>query len=154
MTYALVFMACAANVPYYAYFGKLLNASINWADAHVPAILEAWYPGSYGGQALTEILFGEYNPSGKLTCTFPRTVGQIPFNFPCKPNSQIGGNSKPGPDGAQSRINTALYSFGYGLSYTTFEYSGLEISAFEDGDYPVRVSVQVTNTGERDGIHR
>ena len=148
---ALLKAVCAVGKPVVLILINGRPLSINWADAHVPAILEAWYPGSYGGQALTEILFGEYNPSGKLTCTFPRTVGQIPFNFPCKPNSQIGGNSKPGPDGAQSRINTALYSFGYGLSYTTFEYSGLEISAFEDGDYPVRVSVQVTNTGERDG---
>ena len=60
--------------------------SINWADKFVPAILEAWYPGSKGGTALADILFGDYNPGGKLTVTFPKSVGQIPFNFPCKPS--------------------------------------------------------------------
>ena len=102
--------------------------SINWADKFVPAILEAWYPGSKGGTALADILFGDYNPGGKLTVTFPKTVGQIPFNFPCKPSSQIDGGKNPGPTGNMSRINGALYPFGYGLSYTTFEYSDLDIT--------------------------
>ena len=94
--------------------------SINWAAAHADAILEAWYPGSHGGTAIAEALLGEYNPGGKLTVTFPKTVGQIPFNFPAKPNSQVDGPRKPGLDGNQSRINGALYDFGFGLSYTTF----------------------------------
>ena len=102
--------------------------SINWADKFVPAILEAWYPGSKGGTALADILFGDYNPGGKLTVTFPKTVGQIPFNFPCKPSSQIDGGKNPRPTGNMSRINGALYPFGYGLSYTTFEYSDLDIT--------------------------
>lgn len=58
--------------------------TINWAATHVPAILEAWYPGSQGGKAIAEVLFGDYNPGGKLTVTFPKSVGQIPFNFPAK----------------------------------------------------------------------
>ena len=119
--------------------------SVNWADKFVPAILEAWYPGSKGGTAVADILFGDYNPGGKLTVTFPKTVGQIPFNFPYKPASQIDGGKNPGPDGNMSRINGALYPFGYGLSYTTFEYSDLEINQ------KATIRLKVTNTGKRAG---
>ena len=126
--------------------------SINWADRFVPAILEAWYPGSKGGAALADILFGDYNPGGKLTVTFPKTVGQIPFNFPCKPSSQIDGGKNPGPDGNMSRINGALYPFGYGLSYTTFEYSDLDISPQTiTPNESATVRLKVTNTGKRAG---
>ena len=126
--------------------------SVNWADKFVPAILEAWYPGSKGGTAIADILFGDYNPGGKLTVTFPKTVGQIPFNFPCKPASQIDGGKNPGPDGNMSRINGALYPFGYGLSYTTFEYSDLEISPkVITPDQKATVRLKVTNTGKRAG---
>lgn len=126
--------------------------SVNWADKFVPAILEAWYPGSKGGIALADILFGDYNPGSKLTVTFPKTVGQIPFNFPCKPSSQIDGGKNPGPDGNQSRINGALYPFGYGLSYTTFEYSDLEITPkVITPNEKATVRLKVTNTGKRAG---
>ena len=126
--------------------------SINWADKFVPAILEAWYPGSKGGIAVADILFGDYNPGGKLTVTFPKTVGQIPFNFPCKPSSQIDGGKNPGPDGNMSRANGALYPFGYGLSYTTFEYSDLKISpAIITPNQKAYVTCKVTNTGKRSG---
>ena len=126
--------------------------SINWADRFVPAILEAWYPGSKGGTALADILFGDYNPGGKLTVTFPKTVGQIPFNFPCKPSSQIDGGKNPGPDGNMSRINGALYPFGYGLSYTTFEYSDLDISPKTiTPNESATIRLKVTNTGKRAG---
>ena len=122
--------------------------SINWADRHVPAILEAWYPGSQGGTAIADVLFGDYNPGGKLTVTFPKTAGQIPFNFPAKPSSQVDGGLTPGPDGNASRINGPLYPFGYGLSYTTFEYSDLRISdrtvtPYQDSE----VRLKVKNTG-------
>ena len=126
--------------------------SINWADKFVPAILEAWYPGSKGGTALADILFGDYNPGGKLTVTFPKTVGQIPFNFPCKPSSQIDGGKNPGPTGNMSRINGALYPFGYGLSYTTFEYSDLDITPrVITPNESATVRLKVTNTGKRAG---
>lgn len=126
--------------------------SINWADKFVPAILEAWYPGSKGGTALADILFGDYNPGGKLTVTFPKTVGQIPFNFPCKPSSQIDGSKNPGPTGNMSRINGALYPFGYGLSYTTFEYSDLDITPrVITPNESATVRLKVTNTGKRAG---
>lgn len=68
--------------------------SINWADKFVPAILEAWYPGAQGGIAVADVLFGDYNPGGKLTVTFPKSVGQIPFNFPAKPASQVDGGTQ------------------------------------------------------------
>ena len=126
--------------------------SINWADKFVPAIVEAWYPGSKGGTAVADVLFGDYNPGGKLTVTFPKSVGQIPFNFPCKPSSQVDGGKNPGPDGNMSRVNGALYPFGYGLSYTTFEYSNLKISpAVITPNETVTVTLNVTNTGSRAG---
>ena len=126
--------------------------SVNWADKFVPAILEAWYPGSKGGTAVADILFGDYNPGGKLTVTFPKTVGQIPFNFPYKPASQIDGGKNPGPNGNMSRINGALYPFGYGLSYTTFEYSDLEITPkVITPNQKATVRLKVTNTGKRAG---
>lgn len=102
--------------------------SVNWADAHVPAILEAWYPGQFGGTAVAEVLFGDYNPGGKLSVTFPRSVGQIPFNFPTLPSAQSDSWGANGPKSHRARVNGALYPFGYGLSYTTFEYSDLELS--------------------------
>ena len=126
--------------------------SINWADKFVPAIVEAWYPGSKGGTAVADVLFGDYNPGGKLTVTFPKSVGQIPFNFPCKPSSQVDGGKNPGPDGNMSRVNGALYPFGYGLSYTTFEYSDLKVSpALITPNETVTVTLNVTNTGSRAG---
>ena len=126
--------------------------SINWADKYVSAILEAWYPGSQGGIAIADVLFGDYNPGGKLTVTFPKSVGQIPFNFPAKPSSQVDGGRTPGMEGNMSRVNGALYPFGYGLSYTTFEYSDLSISpAVITPKQEVTVKCKITNTGDREG---
>lgn len=126
--------------------------SINWADRNVPSILEAWYPGTHGGTAVAQALLGEYNPGGKLTVTFPKTVGQIPFNFPYKPNSQVDGGIGEGPKGEQTRIGGALYNFGHGLSYTTFAYSDLKLSkkTLMPGD-SLEVSFTITNTGSRRG---
>jgi beta-glucosidase len=118
--------------------------SINWVNKYVPGILEAWFPGAQGGTAIADVLFGEYNPGGKLTVTFPKTVGQIPFNFPTKPNAQW--------EGEKTRVNGALYYFGHGLSYTTFLYSNLKISPLKQharGD--VTVSFELKNTGPREG---
>lgn len=126
--------------------------SVNWAAKHVDAILEAWYPGAQGGTAVAEALFGDYNPGGKLTVTFPKSVGQIPLNFPCKPYSQVDGGTKKGPHGNQSRVNGPLFPFGFGLSYTTFQYSGLSIShAVISPADSVSVSCKITNTGSRSG---
>ena len=125
--------------------------SINWVNKYVPGIIEAWFPGVQGGTAIADVLFGDYNPGGKLTMTFPRTVGQIPFNFPTKPKAQW--------EGEKTRVNGALYYFGHGLSYTTFEYSNLKIDAAAraksvarpSGGRNVTVSVDVKNTGTREG---
>jgi beta-glucosidase len=122
----------------------LLNGrplSINWVNKFVPAIVEGWFPGAQGGTAITEVLFGDYNPSGKLTVTFPKTAGQIPFNFPTKPNAQW--------EGEKSRVNGALYYFGHGLSYTTFAYSNFKIDPRKES---VTVKVDVRNTGTRAGV--
>lgn len=126
--------------------------SINWADRYVPSILEAWYPGSQGGTAVAEALFGDYNPGGKLTVTFPKTVGQLPFNFPHKPAAEADGGKALGPKGNATRANGAIYYFGHGLSYTTFEYSDLRLSAatIRPGD-SLTVTCTVKNTGSRAG---
>ncbi len=126
--------------------------SINWTNRSIPAILEAWYPGAWGGKAVAEVLFGDYNPGGKLTVTFPKTVGQIPFNFPTKPFAQVDAYGTAGPDGGRARVNGALYPFGYGLSYTTFTYSDLSVEpdrAFTAGR--VIISCRITNSGQRAG---
>jgi len=118
--------------------------SINWVNKYVPGILEAWFPGAQGGTAIADVLFGDYNPGGKLTITFPRTVGQIPYNFPTKPNAQW--------EGEKTRVSGALYSFGHGLSYTTFLYNNLSISPLKQNpNGNILVSVDVKNTGAREG---
>lgn len=126
--------------------------SINWANQNVNAIIEAWYPGSQGGQAVADVLFGDYNPGGKLTVTFPKSVGQIPFNFPSKPYAQVDGGRSKGPKGSQSRVNGALYPFGYGLSYTTFKYSDMQVSSSRISPTDsFTVSCKISNTGARSG---
>lgn len=126
--------------------------TINWENKFVPAILEAWFPGPSVGDAIAETLFGDYNPGGKLSVTFPKTDGQIPLNFPCKPGSQA---SQPGegPNGyGNTRVLGPLYPFGYGLTYTTFEYSDLKVSPRQaNAMSDIHVSFKISNTGERDG---
>lgn len=118
--------------------------SINWVDKNVSGILETWFPGGHGGTAIADVLFGDYNPGGKLTSTFPKTAGQIPFNFPSKPNAQW--------EKEKSRVNGALYYFGHGLSYTTFQYSNLKITPEKQiAGKNVIVSFAVKNTGGREG---
>jgi len=125
----------------------LLNGrpiSINWVNKYVPGIIEGWFPGAQGGTAIAEVLFGDYNPGGKLTMTFPKTAGQIPYNFPTKPSAQW--------EGEKSRVNGALYYFGYGLSYTTFAYTNLRVTPTQQkASGNVSVSVDVQNTGTREG---
>lgn len=124
--------------------------TINWENKFVPAILEAWFPGPESGKVVAETLFGDNNPGGRLPITFPKTTGQIEFNFPFKPASQAsqGGENSWG----KTSVNGALYPYGYGLSYTKFEYSNLQISPEkENAQGDVQVSVDVTNTGSRKG---
>ncbi len=118
----------------------------------IPAILEAWQLGSQAGHAIADVLFGDYNPSGKLPVSFPRSVGQVPIYY----NHKSTGRGNPTPMVFWSHYtdmpNTPLYPFGYGLSYTTFQYSNLRLSSpVLDGSGELQVSVNVTNTGERAG---
>ena len=118
--------------------------SINWAQKYVPGIVQAGFPGAQGGTAIADVLFGDYNPGGRLSMTVPKTVGQIPYNFPTKPNAQA--------EGEKSRVNGALYCFGYGLSYTSFAYTNLRISPGRPGPGDnVSIEVDVQNTGSRSG---
>jgi len=126
--------------------------TINWADKFIPSILEAWFPGPSGGKAIAETLFGDYNPGGKLSMTFPKTTGQLEFNFPFKPGSQASQASidSTDPNGyGRTSVNGPLYPFGHGLSYTRFEYSNLAITpAVSSGKGNITVTVEVTNTGK------
>ncbi len=122
--------------------------AIEWLADHIPAILWAWKPGPAGGQAIADVLFGDYNPSGKLPISFPYTVGQIPvfYNWhSCTRRTlYIEPFIPPGP----------LFPFGHGLSYTKFEYSNLTTTPEEielSGDIKIRVSVDVQNIGDREG---
>lgn len=118
-------------------------SSINWAAAHVPAILHGWFPGEFCGQAVAETIFGDNNPGGRLSVTFPKSVGQIPFAFPFKPGSD---------ESSETSVWGALFPFGHGLSYTSFEYAGLTITPeVQTPDGNITVSCLVTNTGDRDG---
>lgn len=126
--------------------------TINWENRYIPAILEAWFPNSIGGQTIAETLFGEYNPGGKLPVTFPKTLGQIELNFPFKPGSHAG-QPGDGPNGyGKTAVVGSLYPFGYGLSYTTFEYKNLHITPDRQGvQGKIEISMDLTNTGQRAG---
>lgn len=115
-------------------------ATINWAEKYIPGIVHAWFPGEFMGNAVAKVLFGDYNPGGKLAVTFPKSVGQIPFAFPFKPGSDTKGFV---------RVSGALYPFGYGLSYTTFAYSDLQIKNPVVGiQSNVNLSCKVKNNGK------
>jgi beta-glucosidase len=122
----------------------MLNGSalgINWENDNIDAILEAWYPGQAGGTAIADVLFGDYNPSGRLPLTFYKYSNDIPaFN-----DYSMKGKTYRYFEG------TPLYDFGYGLSYTTFKYSNLVIPDVNKTDKNIEISVDVTNTGVRDG---
>jgi beta-glucosidase len=126
--------------------------SIPWLDEHVPAIIEAWYLGVQMGPAVADVLLGDYNPSGKLPVTFPRTVGQVPLHYDHKQTGRPPVDSIKYTSKYIDVAWTPLYPFGHGLSYTTFSYAapGLDRTRPGVGD-TVTVSVAVTNTGTRAG---
>ena len=124
--------------------------TVNWADRNVAAILETWFPGARGGREIAKALFGETNPSGRLSVTFPKTVGQIEYNFPFKKGSHGRQPRNDDPNGTgKTRVQGALYPFGYGLSYTTFAYSELTVEPVDGAVW--KVSCRVENTGRRAG---
>lgn len=128
--------------------------AIAWEKEHIPAILEAWYPGEQGGNAVARVLFGEVVPSGKLPVTVPGSVGHVPAFYNSKPSGKgyykkRGSPEKPGRDYVFSSPEP-LFPFGHGLSYTQFEYSDLRIEKLEL-DNSVRLSVKIKNTGKLTG---
>ena len=127
--------------------------TLGWTAENVPAIVEAWHGGSQAGHAIADVLFGDYNPSGKLPVAFPRLVGQLPMTYARK------NTGRPGPEPGVTWSsytdvpNDPLYPFGFGLSYTTFAYSEPKLSAAEIGrDGSLQVAVTVTNGGTRPGV--
>ena len=126
---------------------------LSWEDQNIPAIVQAWHLGSKSGDAIAQVLYGDYNPSGKLTMSFPRNVGQVPvyYNFKNtgRPSTSIEQVTNSGYADVE---NSPLYSFGYGLSYTEFKYSDFEISSSSmTKDSKINASIKVTNTGNYKG---
>jgi len=115
--------------------------SINWASENIKAILAAGYPGEQGGNAIADVLFGDYNPAGRLPVTYYKSVDQLPpfDDYDMEGHTYRYFHKEP------------LYPFGYGLSYSKFEYSNLQIPEKQVAGSPVKISVDVTNTGELDG---
>ena len=127
--------------------------AINWADENIPAILEGWQLGTQSGHAIAQVLYGDYNPSGKLPMTFPRNVGQVPLYYNYK---NTGRPNLPGPGSVfwshyNDEKNTPLYPFGYGLSYTTFNYSNLRITNNFEKNSKIEITIDVKNTGAIEG---
>ena len=129
--------------------------AMTWENENIPSILNVWFAGSEAGNAISDVLFGDVNPSGKLTATFPQNVGQVPLYYNHK------NTGRPLPEGGWFQkfrsnyldvSNAPLYPFGYGLSYTTFEYGDLSLSTDSlTMDDELTVSVKVSNTGDYDG---
>lgn len=118
--------------------------ALNWANKLCPAILQAFFPGMEGGTAIVEAVFGDYNPGGKLTCTVPKTTGQLQLNFPSKPAANV--------ETRGVSVTGVLWSFGEGLSYTKFSYTNLVITPRrQSAGGSIAVSFDVTNTGGREG---
>ena len=131
--------------------------TLNWPSKNIPAILETWHLGTQSGNAISQVIYGDYNPSGKLPMSFPRSVGQMPLYYNHK------STGRPGADGEdagsvfwshyQDEKNTALYPFGFGLSYTSFKYSNIKLSKkvlIKDNDELI-ASVKLTNSGKLKG---
>ena len=112
----------------------------SWAAQNANALLTAYYPGQEGGTAIADILFGDYNPAGRLPVSVPANIGQLPVYYNKRP---------PLPHDYVEMSAQPLYAFGYGLSYTTFEYDNLNIEKLDNTKF--RVTLDVKNTGQRDG---
>jgi len=122
---------------------------LSWADKNIPSIIQAWHLGSKSGDAIAQVLYGDYNPSGKLTMSFPRNVGQVPIYYNFKntgrPSTSI---EQVTNSGYADVVNSPLYPFGHGLSYTNFKYSNLSIDSSElDYNSKINISVKIENTG-------
>ena len=129
--------------------------ALQWEEENIPAILNVWFGGSEAGHAVADVLFGDVNPSGKLSATFPRNVGQVPIFYNHKNTGRPLQEGKWFEKFRSNYLdvpNDPLYPFGYGLSYTTFSYGDIQIgNSSLNGDETLRVSIDVTNTGQYDG---
>jgi beta-glucosidase len=126
--------------------------TLSWEDENMDGILEAWYPGTMAGPALSDILFGESNPSGKITMTFPRNVGQIPIYYNHKSTGRPFDEEQKYTSKYLDVANTPLYPFGFGLSYSTFQYSDITLSDTSmKGNKTLKASVTITNNGSMEG---
>ena len=125
--------------------------AISWAAEHAPAILEAWFPGTEGGNAIADVIFGDVNPSGKLPVSFPRTVGQVPIYYNHLNTGRPPGLNPPWQTGYQDLPSSPLYPFGHGLSYSKFAFEDLRAEMQPGPSQEARVSVNVTNKGARAG---
>ncbi|MGN1181301.1 MAG: glycoside hydrolase family 3 C-terminal domain-containing protein [Suilimivivens sp.] len=134
-------IACASGKPVVLVLLSGSALAVNWADEHVPAILQGWYPGAQGGRAIAKVLFGEKNPEGRMPVTFYRTLEELPefTDYSMKGRTY------------RYMENEALYPFGYGLSYTEFTYTDVSVSSDVIGESGITVKATVTNTGDREG---
>lgn len=128
--------------------------AIPWAASHIPSIVEAWHLGTQSGNAIAQVLYGDYNPSGKLPMTFPRNVGQLPLYYNHKNTGRPAANDPESVFWSHyiDEANTPLFAFGHGLSYSKFEYKNLKVSksSFSKGE-SVQVQVELTNTSSVEG---
>ena len=122
---------------------------LSWVDENIPAIVEAWHLGTMSGEAISSVIYGDHNPSGKLPVSFPRSLGQVPIYYNFK------NTGRPGPGGHvfwshfNDEKNDPLYPFGYGLSYTEFEYSNLKVKKTSNSS--LEINFRVKNIGEKPG---
>jgi beta-glucosidase len=119
--------------------------ALNQANRYAKAILQAFLPGAYGGEALVDAIFGDYNPGGKLPCTFPKTTGQLELNFPTKPGANTEQSGK-----SRLSVTGVLWPFGFGMSYTEFKYANLRVTGGTTSGN-ITVNFDVTNSGKREG---
>lgn len=144
---ALVQAIAATGKPYVVVLMNGRPLTLGWVADNAPGLLEAWYPGTEGGNAVADALFGKADPGGKLTMSFPRDAGQIPISYDELPTGRPADPSNKYTSQYLDVANTPQYAFGYGLSYTTFSLSNLHVSGAVSASGTVRVSADITNTG-------
>ena len=148
----LIQRIAATGKPYVVVLMNGRPLTIPWLADNAPALLEAWYPGTEGGDAVADLLFGKVNPSGKLPMSFPRNVGQIPISYNELPTGRPADPNNKYTSKYLDVDNTPQYPFGYGLSYTTFSVGAPHLSSGSvSPNGQLRVTVPVSNTGSADG---
>jgi beta-glucosidase len=139
----------AIQVPIVAVLLAGRPLALEWLHQNAAAVLMAWHPGTEGGRAIADVLFGDANPGGRLPVTLPRSVGQVPLYYNHKPTGRPLPRNNRQRSRYQDRLDSPLYPFGYGLSFTQFEYKNLQITL--ESPCEVKISAEITNTGSRAG---